>query len=798
MKSLHHSGSAVWLLMAVLCVTSRLNGLEPIPDKLVVFTFDDSVASQYTVVRPLLKQFGYRATFFITEGFSFRTNKQDYLTWDQIAELHRDGFEIGNHTRDHLGVAPQTLGQLKEQVEAINQRCAEHQIPRPISFGYPGNALTPGALPILKELGFRFARRGGAPEHAYDWGRGFAYEPGRDHPLLIPSAGDARPDWTLADFQRAVDQARNGRIAVIQFHGVPDREHPWVNTKPERFREYLQYLQANRFRVVALRDLAAYVDPDTVPADPLAIVEERKQQRTEVVLEGNILEEPARTPIPARISIQSADGRWYFPRSAASGGSAIRYERRNGSNTNAIEMHTTLSAHPFRVELPPGRYSIRIERGKEYLPERRELVVEAGLPKQTFLLRRWINMAESGWYSGDTHNHREPGDLPNNLLAEDLNVGLPMVDWTTASGVPPTESGRGFPGAYTNAAIHVDATHVWYPRNTEYEIFQTSQTSHTLGAMVILNHQTRFSHPALPLSRVAAQARAEGALIDLEKHNWPWSIALVPIVGVNLFELANNHHWATEFAVRKWAIPAPAWMKLSGTGTDTERDWTLYGFHTYYALLNCGLRLSPAAGTANGVHPVPLGFSRVYVHLDRSFEYGSWMAGLAAGRSFVTTGPMLMAKARGHWPGAELKAPPGVEAFPLTCEVFSEQPLENLELVVNGQVAQQFRPDNTPRPLGGFQTSVTTSFRPTTTGWVAWRCFEQRPQGRFRFAHTAPWYFQVPDQPLRPRREEAEWLVQRVKEEIQRSEKVAPASLIEDYRRALQFYEQRAQVSLKP
>ncbi|HEU4927232.1 MAG TPA: hypothetical protein VFT24_09300 [Vicinamibacterales bacterium] len=31
-------------------------GLEPIPDKLVVLTFDDSMASHYTVVRPLLKK----------------------------------------------------------------------------------------------------------------------------------------------------------------------------------------------------------------------------------------------------------------------------------------------------------------------------------------------------------------------------------------------------------------------------------------------------------------------------------------------------------------------------------------------------------------------------------------------------------------------------------------------------------------------------------------------------------------------------------------------------------------------
>src|SRR5262249_2878588 len=36
--------------------------LQPIPDKLVVLTFDDSVASHYSVVRPLLKQYGFGAT----------------------------------------------------------------------------------------------------------------------------------------------------------------------------------------------------------------------------------------------------------------------------------------------------------------------------------------------------------------------------------------------------------------------------------------------------------------------------------------------------------------------------------------------------------------------------------------------------------------------------------------------------------------------------------------------------------------------------------------------------------------
>src|SRR5262245_59102192 len=97
--------------------SNQSSALDSIPEKLLVLTFDDSVASHYSVVRPILKRYGFGATFFITEGFSFRTNKVDYMTWEQIAALHRDGFEIGNHTRDHMGVSANTLDKLREQVE---------------------------------------------------------------------------------------------------------------------------------------------------------------------------------------------------------------------------------------------------------------------------------------------------------------------------------------------------------------------------------------------------------------------------------------------------------------------------------------------------------------------------------------------------------------------------------------------------------------------------------------------------------------------------------------------------------
>ncbi len=250
---------------------------KPIPDKLVVLTFDDSAKSHYTIVRPLLLKYGFGATFFITEGFDFKENKRDYMTWEEIAQLHRDGFEIGNHTRDHLGINDAQVPRLAEQLDAIAARCREHEIPAPVSFAWPGNATSLAALPVLKQHGIRFARRGGAPEYPYEFGQGVAFEPGRDHPLLLPSAGDARPKWTLEDFRRAAELARDGRIAILQFHGVPDTAHDWVSTAEQSFEAYLRFLAIEKYQVIALRELSLYAGTRREPSDPLAIIRSRQE-----------------------------------------------------------------------------------------------------------------------------------------------------------------------------------------------------------------------------------------------------------------------------------------------------------------------------------------------------------------------------------------------------------------------------------------------------------------------------------------------------------------------------------------
>ena len=237
----------------------------PIPDRLIVLTFDDGVKSQATFVAPLLKRYGFRATSYITEGLNFLKDKDRYLTWEEIRELHEAGIEIGNHTRQHKDVRTQSREELIADLAHIDRRCEENGIPVPQTFCYPGDHNSPEAVAVLAERQYLFARRGVAPEYLYheEGGRGPAYDPSQHHPLLIPTTGASGPNWTYDDFIWAIKQARDGNITVLTFHGVPDLDHSWVDTEPDTFKSYMDYLHDHDCTVIAVRDLTQYVAPYT-------------------------------------------------------------------------------------------------------------------------------------------------------------------------------------------------------------------------------------------------------------------------------------------------------------------------------------------------------------------------------------------------------------------------------------------------------------------------------------------------------------------------------------------------------
>ena len=518
---------------------------------------------------------------------------------------------------------------------------------------------------------------------------------------------------------------------------------------------------------------------------------------------GTVTDADTGRPIPARVYVEAPGSRWLFVTSADPAGTAVPYDEQWVAMPGSVDRHTTISAHPFRVALSPGSYRVTVERGKEYHPLTRTVVMTGQPRAEHFPLRRWVDMAARGWYSGETHVHRRIEELPNVVRAEDLNVAFPVTFWTTRSDQAPTTAPsplRPTPspaGARTDAGaafLAVDATHVLVPRNTEYEIFSVGDRQHVLGAISLLNHQTVFTATMPPVAAIAARAHREGALIDLDKHNWPWSMMLVPVARVDLFELANNSVWRTAFGFRSSLVPPADFMTVETDAQGmTEKGWLDFGFQTYYTLLDCGFRLRPTAGTASGVHPVPLGFSRVYVHLGPTFDARRWIDGLNAGQSFVTTGPMLLATVDGEDPGHVFRiAEKGPRTFRVAGESLSARPIDRIELVVNGQVVDTIRPENRADEQSAYTSRFAIGVPLAESSWVAVRSCEVEPDGRTRFAHTAPFHVEMAGALVRPRRREVEYLVGLIRAELARNTGVLPPPALDEYRQALRIYQEIA------
>ena len=232
---------------------------------------------------------------------------------------------------------------------------------------------------------------------------------------------------------------------------------------------------------------------------------------------------------------------------------------------------------------------------------------------------------------------------------------------------------------------------------------------------------------------------------------------LVPIASVDLFELSNNSVWRTNFGFKQAGHALPPWKEFEqeSPGVLTEWGWLQFGFEMYYALLNCGFRMSPTAGTASGVHPVPLGYSRVYVHTGDEFKLDDWLDGLRRGRSFVTTGPMLTGAVNGELPGKVFQVGGDQSGeFTWDVEVVSPDPISRVEVIVNGQVRYAITPEAQKTEQGAWKWSEKGivsvgedgrgSFREPTSDrgaihdrsfWVAVRTWSDQPDGRKRL-HT--------------------------------------------------------------
>ena len=196
------------------------------------------------------------------------------------------------------------------------------------------------------------------------------------------------------------------------------------------------------------------------------------------------------------------------------------------------------------------------------------------------------------------------------------------------------------------------------------------------------------------------------------------------------------------------------------------------GLKLWYRLLNCGFRIPATAGTDKMGNFVTVGANRTYALLQDDFNYQHWIDALNEGRTFVSNSPFLLFEVEGAAPGSVKKALPG-EVMTLRAQVWSQMPLDRLEIVANGELIAE-----TPIQAGENYMSIEIPYQVNSSTWLAARAYQltleqkrkglslsqRRNQGggptelnryygtlrpEATFAHTSPVYIEIEKRPMR-------------------------------------------------
>ena len=124
--------------------------------KPVVLTFDDGWKSEYTYAFPLLKKYGFTATFFVFTNPIGKDSR--FMTWEDVQELDAAGMTIGNHTLSHPYLTKLSLEEERKEV-VQSKKVLEEKLGKSVThFASPFGQSSDQLVALLKEAGFTTGR----------------------------------------------------------------------------------------------------------------------------------------------------------------------------------------------------------------------------------------------------------------------------------------------------------------------------------------------------------------------------------------------------------------------------------------------------------------------------------------------------------------------------------------------------------------------------------------------------------------------------------------------------------------
>ena len=465
------------------------------------------------------------------------------------------------------------------------------------------------------------------------------------------------------------------------------------------------------------------------------VARERRYKDPVGTLKLNVVDHAGRL-LAARVSVTTAEGRGYAP------DDAWRHADEAFDRTERqFEYPYFHSSGDAVLTVPAGRLHVEVWRGPEYQVARADVLVPTGRRvTERVVLDRLDDLPARGWWSGDVHVHMNYGgayrNTPQHLAfqarAEDLHVVENLI----------VNKEQRIPDI---AYFRTDAD----PVSTASFLLMHAQEFHTSvwGHIGLLGLQSHYLLPeyagypntaaaslGLTNATVADLAHAQGALVGYV-HPFDTRPDPADTTAPLLYELPVDV-----------ALGKVDYVEVMGYSDHliTSEIW--------YRLLNCGFRLPAAAGTDAFPNFAslrgPPGLLRVFVQSGPRLDHRTWLAGLKAGRTFVTNGPLLEFSLAGRGIGDEIKISAEMRQLRAVVRLRSNVPVDHLEIIGNGKVVATV-------PVGADRmTAADTVLVPVNgSGWYVLRAYSDRAElpvlDLYPFASTGPIYVRVGDEPVR-------------------------------------------------
>jgi hypothetical protein len=463
-------------------------------------------------------------------------------------------------------------------------------------------------------------------------------------------------------------------------------------------------------------------------------------------------------PIACRMHLKNAAGRPRVPKKVP-----------------ALDDHFVIPGQ-IVLKLPTGNYTFEIERGPEYKIVTGHFTIAnfADDAKQVEL-ERGVDLAAEGWWSGDLDVHRPVKDIELLMQSEDLHV------------TPLLTLGND-PGAGSAASLPKELLARW-PEDRLCH-FLGAQQVRPGGTLSYFNLSTPLKlgpsnsdYP--PILQVLERVRAQpGTWVEASKPFW-WDVPMLVALGqLDSIQVAHSHFGRTKSIAHE----------ANGKPRDVKRfpgafGNALWSQEIYFHLLNCGLRIPPTAGSGSGLTSNPVGYNRVYVHVEGDLTYEKWWEGLRAGRVMVTNGPLLRPTVRGELPGHTFHIEKGkTEEFELGLTLSIREPVRYLEIIKNGHVVDEIRFEDYR------QTGKLPKIRFDSSGWFLLRVVSEESK-TYRFGMTGPYFVEAG---YGPRISKAsaqfflDWVMERARQ-IQIEDPQQRREVLELHRKARDFWQNLVQ-----